>query len=232
MSCNLKEGKREGERYPPQHSLAMSTKKLKSPYRAKKQQLSDFIRLEIAQAESLKEILRVMQTVTSENVEIFNALKGLFPHLCLVSCNCSIMWDNTVWSPKIDLVPIYLSLTKYYRSNYFLFGKLRLSFSKWRYIDVQKRFKLPFFLASWEPQRCLVPKVLHKIGYLHSKLLIDWICSLLQTSLSRHMRLPVAVMGPSIKARNKTKFVHTNGIVISRSLLSSPSSISSPHPPP
>jgi len=56
-------------------SIMASEKKFKS---AKKQQLSEYIRLEVAKAETLEEILSVMQVVTSENVEVFNTLKGFF----------------------------------------------------------------------------------------------------------------------------------------------------------
>lgn len=67
-----------GTSSPQITSSTMRQIKMQSPYRAKKQKLSDFIRLEISKADTLEEILELMHVVTRENVEVFNVLKGLF----------------------------------------------------------------------------------------------------------------------------------------------------------
>lgn len=54
--------------------------KLQSPYRSKAKKVSEFIKDEVAAAQSLEEILSQMKNVTSDNTELFNELKGLLLH--------------------------------------------------------------------------------------------------------------------------------------------------------
>lgn len=49
---------------------------MKSPYRAKAKQISEYLKLQVLNADSLEEIFNLMTAVTNENVELFNTLKG------------------------------------------------------------------------------------------------------------------------------------------------------------